>query len=446
MSDLLVGNEAEVEAVAAAPVAGRRSLPMLANALALIFGRVVTMSLGFFSWLLAAHLLARADVGLAGGTIAAMMLCVQIALLGIGSAVIAEFPRAASPQKLLATALTLVAGASIATAALFLLVARAAFEQLGTVASDPKLALLFVGMALFGTINLFLDHVSTVQRRGDHVLARGAVTGLLILVIVVALPKLFGIRDAGVIFLAWTVGGACATTLGLLQLRRTVGFRPRLAVDRAIARRLVHIGIPNYLLTVVERAPNSLVPIVVVESLGRVENAYWYAAWMMAWLLYFVPISVGMTVFAEASHEPGALRRHVERGLKISLALGVAGAAVLAVLAHLLLRVLGPSYARDGSGALRILVIAVVPVVLVQAYFAACRATHKLNEAIIAGAITVVLAVAGAVAATEHWGSLEAVAVAWLAAQTAAGLFAVGRLRAVTMPRVSVPFVLAAAR
>ena len=67
------------------------------------------MSLGFFSWLLAAHLLARADVGLAGGTIAAMMLCAQIALLGIGSAVIAEFPRADSPQAL-STALAIVAG------------------------------------------------------------------------------------------------------------------------------------------------------------------------------------------------------------------------------------------------------------------------------------------------------------------------------------------------
>jgi O-antigen/teichoic acid export membrane protein len=213
-----------------------------------------------------------------------------------------------------------------------------------------------------------------------------------------------------------------------------------------IARRLVHIGIPNYLLTVLERAPNSLIPIVVVESLGRVENAYWYAAWMMAWLLYFVPISVGMTVFAEASHEPGALRGHVTRGLKISLALGVAGAAFLAVLAHLLLRVLGPSYARDGSGALRILVLAVVPVVLVQAYFAACRATHSLNEAIAVGAITVVLAVGGAVVAAEHWHQLDAVAVAWLGAQAAAGLFALVRLRAVTMPRVPVPFVLAAAR
>ena len=408
-----------------------RSLPMAFNALGLIFGRILTMSLGFFSWLLAAHLLPASEVGLAGGTIAAMMLCVQVALLGIGSAFIAEFPRSERPADLLDSALALVAGAAVGAALLFLAFASVAFAQLGRVAGDPKLAALFIGMSVFGTVNLFLDHVSTAQRRGDHVLARGAVTGALILGIVIALPKVFGVRDASTIFLAWTVAGACATGLGLVQLRRTLGYRPRLAPHRAVAGRLVRIGLPNYLLTVVERAPNSLVPIVVVEALGRRENAYWYAAWMMAWLLYFVPISVGMTVFAEASHEPGALRAHVGRGLRMSLLLGVVGATLLAVLANLLLSILGPSYASQGASALRLLVLGVVPVIVVQAYFAACRATANLGEAIVAGAVAVALAVGGAVVATGHWHGLAAVAVAWIAAQLCAGLFA-----AVRLPRV----------
>ena len=72
--------------------AGARTLPMAQNSVALILAKVATMGLGFLFWLVAARLFAPADVGLASGVVSAMMLITQLALFGVGSAVISLYP------------------------------------------------------------------------------------------------------------------------------------------------------------------------------------------------------------------------------------------------------------------------------------------------------------------------------------------------------------------
>ena len=86
-----------------------KSLPMLANSLALIIGKLATMGLGFLAWLAAARLFEQRDVGLVSGAVSAMMLCVQIALFGAGAAVISLYPRVKDkPGVLLNTSFSIV--------------------------------------------------------------------------------------------------------------------------------------------------------------------------------------------------------------------------------------------------------------------------------------------------------------------------------------------------
>src|SRR5687768_8102130 len=107
------------------PGSGTRVLGQLPNSLALIAAKVVSMGLGFAFWLLAARTFAPEAVGLAAGAVAGMMLCTQLALLGIGSAVISEF-RAWEERlpELVSTAVATVAVAAAAGAGAFLLLAH----------------------------------------------------------------------------------------------------------------------------------------------------------------------------------------------------------------------------------------------------------------------------------------------------------------------------------
>lgn len=407
---------------------GRR-LSLFSNSLALIAAKLAAMGLGFVFWVLAARLFLPKDVGLAAGVVSAMMLCTQLATLGLGSAVISHYPEhKGNPSALLNAACTIVVAAAAACAALFVLFATGVFVQLDAVSSAPGYALLFAGATVFGTLWILLDQISTTLRRGDQALVRGVLFGGCCVVTLLAVYVVSSGTGWELIFAPWVLAGLLVCAVGLLQLRRALPqWRMRPQVDGSLARDLMRNGGSNWALTMAERAPGLVLPVVVTELLSPQANAAWYAAWMMAWVVYFVPIQVGLTLFAELVNDPGALGPSIRRGVRISLALGLAGAIAVAIGAELALSVLGESYADDGTTPLRILVLAVGPLTFVQVYFATCRATRKLRGANAAGWLGAVLAVGVAAVAGMESG-LEGMAIAWVASQYLMGAWAAWRL------------------
>jgi O-antigen/teichoic acid export membrane protein len=413
---------------------GQALAPMsqVASGLALIAAKVITMGLGFAFWVLAARLFSPHEVGVAAGVVAAMMLCTQLALLGVGSAFITHFPAVQrQPAALLDTSLSFVAVLGVVWGGAFLVIAGSLLHQLDVAASHPLFALLFVGACVFGTVGILLDQVATALRRGDQALIRNVAFALCTVGTLALLAVAGAAHSAQTIFVPWALAGLAACLVGAGQLRRALPrYRPRPGGDRRIAGELVTAGLPNYALTLSERAPGLVLPVLVAELLTPAANATWYAVWMMAWVVYIVPIQVGMTIFAEAAHDPGELRAAVRRGVLSSLAVGTAGALVLGAGAELALSILGPHYASEGAAPLRVLLLALPPLTLVQAYFSSCRARRALGEAIVTGWLTALASVATAAAAGVGHG-LMGMAIAWVAVQYASGLWSLSRLLAI---------------
>ena len=405
-------------------------LSQVSNGLALIAAKVITMGLGFVFWVLAARMFTAHEVGLAAGVVSAMMLCTQLALLGLGSAFITHFPRLQKqPAALLDTSLTAVAALGVVWGAAFLLVAGWAFRQLDVAAASPVFALLFVAACVFGTAGILLDQIATALRRGEQALVRNAICAVATVGLLALLTALDAPHTAQTIFVPWALAGLAAGVIGLVQLRRALPhYRPRPAADRRLIRELTASGLPNYALTLAERAPGLVLPVLVAELLSPAANATWYAVWMMAWVVYIVPIQVGMTIFAEVAHDPSSFRQAVRRGVRCAVAVGTLGALVLGAGASIALSILGPHYAADGAGPLRILLLALLPLTFTQAYFSSCRARRRLGEAIATGWLNALASVALAAAAGVAHG-LMGMAIAWVAVQCATGLWALWRLR-----------------
>jgi O-antigen/teichoic acid export membrane protein len=417
---------------------GNRS-SMIRNSVGMISGRAASMALGFLFWLLAARLFPPAKVGLTAGVVSAMMLCTQLALLGIGSAFIAYFPRhQRKPAALLDTAVSIVVVASLAAGAIFLLTASFSFHELRVVGGSALYVVMFLAMCVLGTLNILLDQVSIAIGRGGQVLSRNVVFGGVAVVLLLLLHAIVDDASSLTLFSLWIGAGVAACAVGAAQLWRALeGYRYRPRLDIGLRRPLVRVGLPNHALTLTERAPGLILPILVTELLSPTQNAFWYAVWMMAWVVYIIPISMGMALFAEASHRPESLARAVRSGVGSSLLFGVVSAAAIALLAGPLLGLLGSRYSAAGATPLRILLIAFVPLTLVQVYFATCRATGKLAEAIVTGTVSGVVAVAAA-AAVARSGGLSGMAWTWVATQWVTGLWALVRLRSLSRLRARV--------
>lgn len=403
---------------------------MLRSALGLISGKATSMILGFAFWLFAARLFPADAVGLTAGVIAAIMLCVQFGVLGVGAAFIVQYPRHQHrPGRLLDTSFALVSAMSLVCAALFLLLASVFFRELDVVNSSRAFTALFLAMAVAGTVGVLLDQISVAQGRGDQVLVRNVLNGLLTVTPLAAVPALSGTDGALRLFSFWVLGSLSACAWGALQLARgpsgyTFGGR----VDPRLALVLLRTGSANQALTICERIPGLVLPIVVTELLSPSANAHWYTVWMMAWGVYVIPTSFGITLFAEAAHRPATIWLEARRALRSSLMIGLPAAAVAASLAGPVLSLLGESYAASGTTPLRILVVGVIPLSFAHAYFAACRAVGRLPEAIATAALSGVIAVTVTALAGSR-GGLSAMAVSWVVTQALMGAWCAARLR-----------------
>jgi O-antigen/teichoic acid export membrane protein len=391
---------------------------VVVSSLTLIAGKVATMGFGFLAWIAAARLYAVDEVGLASGAVSAATLCTQFALVGVGSAVISLLPEYADrPRHLVDAAIVVLTVAALVAAAAFLAFANGLLRELQVVGADPVFAGLFTVLTVGGTLGVLFDQTSTASRRGHETLLRALAAGVVTLIVVVIIQAAMPGSGSKGIFVAWALGGVTTAALGAVLVQRLHGgFAGRPTFDAGIARNLVRVGFPNYVLTLTERAPGFVLPIVVTELLSPADNAHWYAAWMMAWVVFVIPIQIGMTSFAEAARDPAAVGRVVRGGIRTSLTLGVVAAVGLGVFAEPVLRLLGHGYADASALPLRILVLGFAPFAVVQAYFSLCRARRQLGGAIALGTVAsiasiVVPAVAGVAS------GLVGMAVAWLGVQ-----------------------------
>lgn len=407
-----------------------RETRFLTTSVGLVAGKVVSLGVGFLFWLLAASAADVHDVGLAAGAISLMMLATQIAIGGAGSSFILNGAQYADRgRRLLDTAVTVVLLASTVAAVTALAVIVLVLEDLRPVASDPVFAVLFVLMTVFGTLGILLDHVSVALHRGEQVLIRNTVGGLLTAAPLLLSPALGWRFAAAPLFGLWVLGGAASCGLAAAQLSSQLdGYRFRPCLARPLVAVLLRTGLPNHALTLVERAPNLLLPVVVTEVLSPELNAYWYIAWMMAWAVLVIPVSIGITLLAQVSGgSAGTLRADVLRAGRAGLLLGIPAAGLVALAAEPVLGLLGSDFRAEAATPLRVLLLALPPVLVLQLYYSVCRSTRRLPEAVAAGVLLGVAALAATAAVASQHG-LAGMAFAWVAVQSAAGVWAAVRL------------------
>ena len=400
------------------------------NAAWLTAARVAPMATGFLFWALAAIMLPPAQLGMGSAVVAAALLTVQLGMLGVGPATLTLLPEQSDGgRRLVASSLLTVGVSTVILSGAVAAVTYWLGSGVGLAWNDPVLTGMFAATAVFAAAAYQLDHVGVAQERSDRALVRSLAQSVVQLA-VLALALAGGIREVAVVVGAVAAGALASVVLGLRQLQRakvSPDWKHGLRVGPAL--RLLKPGLPNHALMLADRAPGYLLPLIVTAVLGPAATASWYMVWMMASAIFFVPQSAGFslqTALAGGRSRPGL----VSSALKASLGFTLAAAVMLLAAGPFLLSFLGPEY-----GAAAILLPVLVPALLLgcvtQVYFGLCRARGRLAEATSVAVSAAVLIVAPAAFAAQQFG-LTGVSVLWSAAQAAAALVAVWRLRILT--------------
>ena len=384
-------------------VTWRRNRDLLGNASTLAATTAVTAGLGFFYWAFAARLFTQQSVGYGSAAISAMTLLGTIGMFGLGTLLIGELPRRKDPGGMVSAALITASIGSLVLGVGFALWARHRNSHLMGIGGAPWHMALFAAGVVLTAFTLVIDQGTIGIMHGGIQLTRNAafaVAKLLILPV-----SAFFLHDAlGIgITCSWMAGMALSMVPIAARLRAS-GLPILSKPDWRLMQGLGKTALAHNWLNLSVAVPVLLMPVIVTATVSPSANAAYYVAWMLAYFLYSLPTNLSTVLFAIAAADPEAIAGKLRFSLRISFTIGIIGAVVLGLSAHLVLSIFGPSYARTAYLPLLFLIIGYIPMVPRTHYVAVSRAQGRVPQAAVVLTIGAVMEITGAVTGAKLHG------------------------------------------
>jgi O-antigen/teichoic acid export membrane protein len=375
---------------------------------------LVTALLGAAFWLVAARQFTPEAVGVASAAVSAMMLLGYLATVGLGTLLMGELPRRdAHHRGLLNAALALSGAIGMALGLGFAIVAPLVSPDLGPLSETWLAALVFAaGVGLTG-LAAVLDQALIGLMRGGLQLTRNVVFSVVKLIALV--PIAFLMADPGGVWIysAWTAGIGFSL-LALARFYRRRGddrLRPRFGLLAAMR----FDAATHHVYNLAIRAPDLVLPLIVVSLLSASANANFYIAWMIASFGFMIPVSLSSVLYAVGSGDSAGLFERYRLSVGLSAGLGLIANLVLLVAGGPILGLFGAGYEQQALTTLHILALGVFPETIKAHYLSISRVERRIPETIPLVIGGTVLELGGAVAGGIA-GSLAWVAAGWLIA------------------------------
>ncbi|MFJ4752865.1 lipopolysaccharide biosynthesis protein [Streptomyces sp. NPDC088763] len=405
--------------------------PLLRNGHLLAMSSLVNAVLGAVFWVLATRWFDDRTVGLNYATVSAATLLSTVGQLNLSDFLVRFIPSAGRrTRRLILTCYVASVTCSVLVSVGFLLLVPVVTPGLDFLLS-PLTGLFFVAYTAAYAIFALQDGALTGVRHPGWVATENVVfAGVKIVLLAgAAAVSLFAgilISWAGALIVALLVANS-------FLLRRAVPQHERQAPQAARPPRLVGYATADYIGSLFRMASYSLVPLLVLNTLGPEQNAYYSLAWIVGYVPYLLATNMGSSLIVEAAHDPARLARHTMRVLRHSALLMAGGAALMIVAAPVLLGCFGPGYAEHGTVLLRLLALSALPNLVFSLAVDVAR-MHRQMRAVVGLQLALCVLVLGLSAILLPRLGLAGGGVAWLAALSLLAVYLVIR-RSRWLPR-----------
>jgi O-antigen/teichoic acid export membrane protein len=414
--------------------------PLYLNAYALMLSNLLTSALGLVYWTLAARLYPVEVIGTSSALISTMLFVTGVSQLNLRVALNRLVPEAGrDTPRLVAAAygVTLAVTAVVATL-VFTVVAVGAPGGLLDRGPAPLVVGGLVVATMTWTIFNLQDGILSGLRRAVWVPVENALYSvakvILLLILALTVPT-HGILTS--FFLPMVVA---VVIVSVVLARRWIPSHVGASPGRSLGMtgpRLARFIASDYVASLFALAASALLPIFVVTQLGSEQGAYFYIVWTIVASLQLIPVNMAASLTAETVAASGdrtdAFRRvfwHLARIL-------VPIVAVIVVAGPLLLEIFGRAYAVNGSDALRLLAVSVLPHAVTVLYLAEARVEGRARAIVVVQAVVAVLTLSLVAVLVGRLG-ISGVALGWLVAQGAVALVLLAtRMRHVLRPGVA---------
>jgi O-antigen/teichoic acid export membrane protein len=360
----------------------QRNQDLLRNAGSLAATTGLTSIFGFVFTIVAARMFTPDEVGWGNAAISAIQLLGTIGMFGLGTMLIGELPKRQRDRGGLFSASLATSGiGSLILGLVFAVVVGLYFSKdlPGVGGTLGEVLLFVVGTALTGATLVFDEGTIGLLRGGVQLWRNMAMSAIKLAILPVTAVLLHDGAGVGLTasFVFATVGSMIPASIMLIRGGSRIFHRP----DWESLRRLFPVAVNHNWLNLAVATPARIMPIVVTVVVGGKAGGVFYVTWMIASLLFMVPVHLGTVLFALASASPQLVAEKLRFVLRVSLMIGLPVMAALAIGAHFMLSIYKPVYAELGTVPLWLLIIGYIPQMPRAQFIAVSRATNKVGQA-----------------------------------------------------------------
>jgi len=321
--------------------------PLYRNSIAMMLNSAFAAFFGLLFWIVAARTMPAKEIGLATAAISAAALIVGLSKLGLDQGFMRYLPESKNKRGIYST---------VAVVTLVLALILAVIFLAGLDIFSPALTFMRIGWflpAFFAYVAI--NSLYSIQNMAFISLRRADLSLVQNLLLGARIPALLFISYLGVlgVFSAFGIAFVITFTFGGYIL-----YRYDLSITRSLdltaMRKIIKFSFGNYTAGIFAMAPTALIPLMIVNTVGAKENAYFYVAYSVASLLFMIPNAVTTSLFVEGSHNL-PIKENVLKSVKLILLLLVPALAFIFLLGDKLLLLFSKEFSEESFEMLRLL-------------------------------------------------------------------------------------------
>jgi O-antigen/teichoic acid export membrane protein len=387
---------------------------LLVNAVYLLLSTLVVAASGFLFWVVVAHAYSAAAVGLATTMLSVSSLLSLLGLAGFDATFVRFLPGSDRKNEYINSGLIVVTITSAVFAACSAIALPLLIPSLSVLGTSYGFAA-FVFFTVMTSLNVLTNAVFLAFKQ---VRALFVITVLLSLGKII-LPLVIARGSALTIFVLAGSAQLVGLVLSIAWMRRTCNYTFLPRIDMTALRTVSKFSFSVYASSILNLAPPTLLPLLIIHQIGPEDVAYYYMAFTIAGVLYTIAYASMQSVFAEGSHDETALKTHVSKAVRFIGAILIPAALVVAIVSSLLLTIFGDEYAHGAAGLLRLFALGALPVAAYSALGAMFKVTKNLRGVVGMNIVYAVVILSLSYIFVPHLG-LIGIGWAWLAGNLAA--------------------------
>lgn len=387
------------------------------NASYLVANSIVGSVTGFLFWLIATRLYTAEEVGLATTVLAVVGFIALFSDLGFTITLIRFIPHSKAKNNLINTCFT-VSGIVALFLSIFFIVGVNIFSpKLFFLQSNLFYSVVFVLYTFLVSSVALQDSVFIAFRRAKLSFVKMSVQSTL------KIPIIFMVTTLGPfgIILSFFVAYLFATLLSLYSLIPKISsfYKPLPKIDHSIIKQITHFSISNFIARIFESIPSAILPLLITNILSPEKTAYYYMAWMVATIVYVIPISISKSLFAEGSHTDENFILQIQKSIKLTLQFLVPIIIIFIIFGDYILLLFGEEYSSSGLHLLWLLLLSGIPITFNNVFITMKRIEKDIKFVILINGIITTGTVLISYLTLETWGIIG-IGIAWLFSQTIA--------------------------